>query len=155
MLIRAATPSDVQRMIALGAAAPSAPQWADTEYEHLFNPEETRARHALVAEEQSVIAGFAIALELAPHWELETIVVDEGRRQTGIGSQLLAALMSLAKERAAREMTLEVRESNSAARGLYEQLGFSVQARRRRYYHDPEEDAIIYSVFFAPVENFS
>ena len=42
-----------------------------------------------------------------------------------------------------RRATLEVRESNVAARRLYERLGFTVTAKRPKYYAQPEEDALI------------
>ena len=44
----------------------------------------------------------------------------------------------------ARTILLEVRESNSAARKLYEKCGFVQSGRRQRYYKQPEEDAILY-----------
>jgi ribosomal-protein-alanine N-acetyltransferase len=43
---------------------------------------------------------------------------------------------------------LEVRESNASARGLYEKQGFREAGRRRGYYTDPVEDAILYSLRF-------
>jgi [ribosomal protein S18]-alanine N-acetyltransferase len=43
---------------------------------------------------------------------------------------------------------LEVRKSNLAARGLYEKQGFREVGRRRTYYADPEEDAILYALRF-------
>jgi len=56
---------------------------------------------------------------------------------------LLAALVKTAKERGARSVTLEVRESNLPARRLYISAGFQEEGRRKDYYRNPKEDAII------------
>mgnify|MGYP002582415600 FL=1 len=45
-------------------------------------------------------------------------------------------------------MTLEVRESNLAARRLYEKNGFEIVGKRKNYYEKPAEDAILMSKFF-------
>ena len=66
----------------------------------------------------------------------------------GIGTKLVGALISRARSEAAAAILLEVRESNLAARGLYERQGFREVGRRRGYYADPVEDAILYSLRF-------
>jgi ribosomal-protein-alanine N-acetyltransferase len=55
----------------------------------------------------------------------------------------MLALVDHAMARGARWMTLEVRPSNAAARGLYRKFGFRDVARRKRYYSDNGEDAIV------------
>jgi ribosomal-protein-alanine N-acetyltransferase len=61
---------------------------------------------------------------------------------------LIKALMKRARNQAATAILLEVRESNLAARGLYEKRGFREVGRRRSYYADPVEDAILYTLRF-------
>ena len=52
------------------------------------------------------------------------------------------------ERRGAKAVFLEVRESNYAARALYEKWAFVESGRRRRYYQDPNEDAILYRIDF-------
>ena len=60
-----------------------------------------------------------------------------------MGGLLVQGVLQKARNRGASDVFLEVRESNAAARALYERLGFRVQGRRSRYYRDPEEDALV------------
>jgi ribosomal-protein-alanine N-acetyltransferase len=52
-------------------------------------------------------------------------------------------MMELAKSLGGAQMTLEVRPSNQVARNLYAKLGFKEHGRRKRYYSDNNEDALI------------
>ena len=74
---------------------------------------------------------------------INSLAVDEGWRQRGIARQLLAEILADAVRSGARTATLEVRESNAAARALYEGLGFRVEGTRRDYYQHPREDALV------------
>jgi len=75
---------------------------------------------------------------------LENIVVSPLFRREGIGRRLLEELLSRARESGGDALFLEVRESNTAARSLYEQAGFQLTGRRKNYYKDPREDGILY-----------
>jgi ribosomal-protein-alanine N-acetyltransferase len=90
-----------------------------------------------------VVAGFAIARCGVDEWEIENVVVDPGLRRQGIARLLIQEVLRQARDRDATDVFLEVRESNVAARGLYSKLGFAEQGRRPRYYHDPQEDAVL------------
>jgi len=90
------------------------------------------------------ILGFLIARHLAPEWELENIVVASPARRQRVGNRLLHALLAAAHETDSRAVFLEVRESNAAARALYEKAGFEPAGRRKSYYTNPPEDAILY-----------
>jgi ribosomal-protein-alanine N-acetyltransferase len=72
------------------------------------------------------------SLAIAPDW-----------RRRGLALTLLRAVIAESVRAGARSATLEVRQSNDAARALYERLGFSVEAVRRDYYQRPREDALI------------
>ncbi|WP_413199487.1 ribosomal protein S18-alanine N-acetyltransferase [Nostoc piscinale] len=61
----------------------------------------------------------------------------------GLGQALLYALLKTACDRGLERATLEVRASNIAAISLYEKFGFKTAGRRRRYYKDNDEDALI------------
>lgn len=70
-------------------------------------------------------------------------VVPERRRQ-GVGRTLLAFVLDVAAREGVSSMTLEVRPSNEAALALYRSFGFQEKGRRKRYYSDNGEDALIY-----------
>jgi tRNA threonylcarbamoyladenosine biosynthesis protein TsaB len=74
---------------------------------------------------------------------INSLAVDVARRRRGLARRLLVQVLAEATEGGANAATLEVRRSNTAARGLYEGLGFTVEGIRRDYYQDPREDAVI------------
>ena len=74
---------------------------------------------------------------------ITTFAVHPAWRRQGLGERLLLAFLDLARDRHAREATLEVRLSNLAARRLYEKYGFRPVGLRPRYYSDNDEDALI------------
>ena len=69
-------------------------------------------------------------------------VVPEARGR-GLGTALLLHVLDQGNRLGARRALLEVRESNAAARRLYERLGFTVSGIRRAYYTQPTEDALL------------
>jgi ribosomal-protein-alanine N-acetyltransferase len=90
------------------------------------------------------VQGFVVARHVAPEWELENIVVAPAVRRRGLGQRLLDALLAAARETNSSSVFLEVRESNAAARCFYEKAGFVQTGRRKSYYTDPAEDAVLY-----------
>lgn len=95
-------------------------------------------------EQERVTQGFLIAREVDHEWEIENIAIAGPARRGGLGTRLLEEFLDLARERGAQAVFLEVRESNLAARKLYEKCGFLEAGRRQGYYHSPEENAVIY-----------
>jgi ribosomal-protein-alanine acetyltransferase len=89
------------------------------------------------------LVGFAGAWIVMDEAHVTTIGVHPEYRRHGIGERLFAALLEEARERGVRRATLEVRESNRGAQALYARFGFMPIARRRRYYSDTDEDAIV------------
>lgn len=97
----------------------------------------------LVAEEGAKVAGYVVALEAADEGEILNLAVAEGGRRRGLGRALVQAIVDALAARGVREVYLEVRESNAAARALYATFGFKDVGRRRGYYRRPVEDAIV------------
>jgi len=64
-------------------------------------------------------------------------------RGQGLGRLLLTALLTKAVQRKLERATLEVRDSNVSALSLYEKFGFKIAGKRKRYYSNPPEDALI------------
>ena len=149
MKIRPANPADVEFMMELASATETAAHWSQDQYLKLFSSDGPSQRLALVAEEGSSqtaypLLGFVVAHGLSPDWELENIVVAPAAQRRGVGKRLLDALFAATRETNSDMVFLEVRESNCAARRLYETVGFQQQGRRKSYYSNPMEDAIIY-----------
>ncbi len=79
-----------------------------------------------------------------------TLAVDPAYRRRGIGRILMDALLHEARRLDAQRVTLEVRAGNTPAQGLYLSLGFHTVARRRKYYPDNGEDALVMALVLAP-----
>ncbi len=94
-------------------------------------------------DEDDQVLGYAAIWFAGGDGELGSIAVDATKRSAGLGSELLAAVLDEARARAIRSVFLEVREGNWLAQGLYQRRGFEPVGRRRKYYKDPVEDAIV------------
>lgn len=141
-MIRHATAADLPALLALERSAPGAAHWSAEQYRDLFA---SAPRVALILEQEEIV-GFLIGRGIGPEWEIENVAVLGSLRRRGVGSRLVAEFVSLARESGASSIHLEVRESNLAARRLYEKLGFVESGRRKGYYQDPEEDAVLCSL---------
>jgi ribosomal-protein-alanine N-acetyltransferase len=71
------------------------------------------------------------------------LVVHPDYQRQGLGQAMLLALLQVASDRGLERATLEVRASNQPALSLYQKFGFKIAGRRRRYYKDTNEDALI------------
>jgi ribosomal-protein-alanine N-acetyltransferase len=87
--------------------------------------------------------GYVVAWFVGGQGEIANLAVDPDARGRGIGSALLDAALDEARRKKTDEVFLEVRSSNLRARQLYESRGFAEVGRRRRYYRQPVEDAVI------------
>jgi ribosomal-protein-alanine N-acetyltransferase len=144
--IRNATAADLPEIVRVGSESLTAAQWTDQHYQNLFAASPSAPRLILVAiEPDRATIAFLAARHISLEWELENVVVSMGARGKGVGTALLAEMLSRAQKSASDSVFLEVRESNSAARALYAKLGFHETGRRKGYYSNPAEDAILYS----------
>jgi ribosomal-protein-alanine acetyltransferase len=89
------------------------------------------------------VAGFGILVSAADEAEIMNVAVTPAARRAGVGRCIVTHLVATAAAAGARAVFLEVRQSNAAARALYVTLGFSEVARRRGYYSNPDEDAVV------------
>ena len=141
--IRSAALNDVPAILAIEQQASSAAHWTTEQYNKLVE-----GGVVLVAEEAGKLCGFVCAQAVAGEWDIENVVVDGAFLRRGIANELVRALIQRARNVAASAILLEVRESNLPARRLYEKHGFREVGRRREYYRDPVEDAILYALRF-------
>jgi len=102
-------------------------------------------KHAyyFVAEHESMIVGYAGLWHVVNEGHITNIAVLEENRGKGIGSKLVERLITFAREKEMIALTLEVRFNNTAAQKLYLRNGFTVEGRRKQYYSDTKEDALI------------
>ena len=101
----------------------------------IFNVEysENEFRNVLVYEENNVIVGVLVYLLIYDRAEIEYIVVKDEYKNKGIGSKLLKYI-----EKDIKNITLEVRESNTTAINFYKKNGYSIVSTRHNYYKDED-----------------
>jgi ribosomal-protein-alanine N-acetyltransferase len=143
MLIRPATPSDISAMMTLVNHSATAAHWSRGQYDRVFGEDAPR-RLALVIEDEAILQGFLVAHEIAQEWEIENIAIAGAARRRGLGTRLLGEFLKHVRSQGGTSVFLEVRESNHAARLLYEKWAFEESGRRSGYYAQPQEDAIVY-----------
>lgn len=96
-----------------------------------------------VFEQEGRVLAYCNLRLLAGEGEVQRIAVLPEFRRMGLGRKLMDTMVDYARENRAEAISLEVRESNRAARSLYESYGFTAEAVRKGYYHNPTEDAVI------------
>lgn len=145
MGIRLANAPDIERLMQLADASPSAAHWTRVQYEAVLAAEASDGI-TLVADDSPVnrIVGFLVATRVVGDWEIENVVVAELWRRQHIAHQLVHAFLEMLPANASYSVLLEVRESNVPARRLYEKIGFTREGRRKDYYQNPNEDAVLY-----------
>jgi len=158
--VRPAEPGDLTRLVEIASHSATAAQWNQTEYLKLFATDQPEAqtqgkpkidgpnmkgqpRTALVVEQSGSVVGFIVGRQVEDEWEIENIAVTGAARRSGLGSRLVGELLDLVRKRGGKSVFLEVRESNRAARSLYEKWAFLEVGRRKMYYQNPAEDALV------------
>lgn len=96
-----------------------------------------------VFEQENRILGYCNLRILAGEGEVQRIAVLPTCRRLGIARKMMEAMVESAMKQQTTAISLEVRESNLPARNLYESYGFTAEAVRKGYYHNPVEDALI------------
>jgi ribosomal-protein-alanine N-acetyltransferase len=90
------------------------------------------------------VIGFGICQVIVDEVSIHRVAVAREYQRHGVGFELLSSMLTLATCQGAKVASLEVRESNLAARQLYESKGFVCVARRSAYYKTPVDSALIY-----------
>jgi ribosomal-protein-alanine N-acetyltransferase len=135
---------DVPAVAAIAAETP-ARGWDATQLAREI-AETPNARYVVAIEGSTgEVLGFAGQWFVVDLAHVTNMGVDAAHRRRGIGRALLLGLVHAAAAEAIDAITLEVRPSNVAAIALYEEFGFYVTGRRKGYYVEPLEDALIMS----------
>jgi ribosomal-protein-alanine N-acetyltransferase len=119
--------------------SPLAAQWSKEAYDQAHSSRQI----VLTAELNGQVCGFLVARIIGDEAEILNMAVDKLHRRDGIGTALLSAAISAAQAQNAKNIYLEVRESNSAAICFYRQHGFEKASERRGYYSSPTENAVV------------
>ena len=132
--------ADTEAVAALEQAIFARP-WSKADFDHELT--ENKVARYLVAEEDGRVIGYAGAWVILDESHITNIAVREALRGQGIGRMLTQALLQYVSNLGAAYATLEVREHNTPAKSLYTALGFITVGRRKKYYEDNGEDALI------------
>ena len=97
----------------------------------------------LVAADGSRVLGYVGSQSVMDEADLMNLAVLPEFRRQGIAEALLGSLHRLLVAQGVRQVSLEVRASNEAARSLYGALGYQQVGRRPNYYVSPREDGLI------------
>lgn len=142
-------PADLEEVLFIERASFSMP-WSRGAF--LYEIEQNRVARCHVVRDDGRLVGYICVWEVADEMHITNIAVHPDERRRGIGRSLLGSILEEARRRATRAVVLEVRPSNSEARALYEAFGFRVVGRRRGYYYDTGEDALVMEVALAGEE---
>ncbi len=137
--VRRMRAEDLPSVITIEATAYTVP-WSEATFRGLLQRADA---DLVVAELDGALVGYACSWFVVDQGELGNVAVAEGWRNHGVGTRLIESVIERALERGAREVFLEVRPSNISAQRLYGRFGFREVARRRNYYTDPPEDAVV------------
>ena len=149
--IRRAVPADLAAMVRIERASFSDP-WSEDSFATALS---LARMHVLVAESEleqggdrggdgaASLLGYVVVLVVGPDAEIADLAVAPEMRRRGIGRALLERALAELADGGVRTLYLEVRESNQAARMLYDAYGFDSIGRRRGYYREPIEDALV------------
>ena len=108
-----------------------------------FREARTPSSFYVVAVLEEDVMGFAGMQQVLDEAYITNIAVAESCRRKGLGRAMLGALIDHCRESGASFLTLEVRQSNAPAIALYESMGFLPEGRRKNFYRQPTEDAIL------------
>jgi [ribosomal protein S18]-alanine N-acetyltransferase len=133
-------PDDLDEVVTIERASFGMP-WSRGAF--LYEIEQNRVARCWVLRHDERIVAYLCLWEIGDELHVTNIAVHPGSRRQGLARRLLGAILDDGRARGLRAVTLEVRPTNDEARTLYESFGFRVVGRRRGYYYDTGEDALI------------
>lgn len=140
IVVRTALERDLATIHAIERASFGDP-WSLEGFRDLLDHPRAKLEVAVGADD--AVLGYAVAWYVADESEIANIAVAPSARRRGVGALLLDRILDAAATFGAKTVFLEVRESNTSARKLYETRQFEVAGRRAKYYRAPDEDALI------------
>lgn len=145
--IRPARAADATTLAAIDTLVNTSP-WSAAQFTAACAEQEHCAERALVLEEGGEIAAFIILSSVLDETCIHNLAVQPQSQRAGLGRRLVMHALEWMRQQGSCRCVLEVRDSNRAARGLYEALGFDLDGIRRNYYptRDGREDARLMSL---------
>jgi ribosomal-protein-alanine N-acetyltransferase len=142
-ILRLAKDHDLENVLLLENSDKAIPSWNKAAF-----AEEIAKKNCFLLEKmpERISAGvlvFSTCLETA---EILNIIVGNKYRRQGLGKWMIDVCIEICRFRQAKEIVLEVRNSNLEAQAFYQQSGFINIACRKDYYHFPTEPAVIYKL---------
>lgn len=141
LLLRHATIADIDGILEVEEVSFARP-WSYQSFWGELDDNNSHARY-LVAELNGKIIGYAGVWIIFEEGHITNIAIHPTFRGQKYGERLVKKLIDVTRACGASSMTLEVRVSNAVAQGLYKRLGFEARGRRKAYYADNKEDAIV------------
>ena len=143
--LRAMHPDDLPAVMVIEEALFVSDAWPLSFYERDLHNQ--HARYFVLEHAGNLqLLGYACYWLVEDEANLSNVAVAEAWQGLGLGEHLLRGTMKWLQAEGIERFTLEVRVSNAVAQALYRKLGFEVDGRRRRYYQDNGEDALLMSV---------
>ena len=97
----------------------------------------------LVALDGETVVGYVGSQSVMGESDMMNVAISPEYRRKGVATRLIEALVEALEKNGNHRLSLEVRASNTPAIALYEGMGFLEVGRRRNYYRNPREDALI------------
>jgi len=148
--IRKMTVEDVPAVTALDQISFSLP-WPERSFR--FEVTDNPASRCWVAEVDGRVVGMIVAWLFVDEAHIATLATHPDFRRQGIAQKLLIHTLRYTFDEGAVSSFLEVRESNLAAQEMYRKFGYEDTGRRKRYYKDNDEDAILMTLSPLNVES--
>ena len=143
LLIRKMIEADLEQVVAIDQVSFSLP-WPARSFHYELTDNFTS--RSWVVEANGRIAAMMVGWLIVDELHVATIATHPDYHGRGIGKKILVHALRSARDEGAIRAFLEVREHNAVAIGMYQSLGFVEDGRRKEYYKDNDEDAILMSL---------
>jgi ribosomal-protein-alanine N-acetyltransferase len=150
-VVRKMRAADLPQVMRIELATFTMP-WSESTFRGLLRRTDS---DLFVAEMRGRVAGYAVFWSVTDQGELGNVAVAAAYRGHGLGRELVKSVLGRAAERGVREVFLEVRKSNHGAQNLYRTFGFFEVGKRKNYYLEPVEDALVMKKLIEVLEDLS
>ena len=140
LLIRKMIEADLEQVVAIDQVSFSLP-WPARSFH--YEIKENFTSRSWVVECDGRVSAMLVGWLIVDELHVATIATHPDFRGRGIGKKMLVHALRAAKDEGVIRAFLEVRESNAVALSMYRGLGFVEDGRRKEYYKDNNEDAIL------------
>ncbi len=136
--------NDIFKAVSIEKQCFSSEAWSKEAFKDALN---NKLNYFICAKIENEVIGFAGMCFVLDEGYVYNIAVDKEFRGSGVATQMLKHLLTYAKSLNLKFVSLEVRNSNAAARSLYKKCGFKECGLRKGFYDSPKEDALIMTNF--------